>query len=255
MQSGQESQELLKEVFRLRVSRIIALRTSGSLPWIRETGARPRMIEQVQTGLLPLLPSWDKVDSAMNQEFLTAIIDWAFTLPEFAYAVRDAFRVKNDADLAPLRVSVEIFIKGWISGKRFIELANDLQLTVNELIGVYSSLIAFSFQTIVEQGISLLGKILEAQQQELAPAAIEFPEFLRFGVPSMTARILCSEGLRHRRAALRLGEAISSDVEDSRFICLAANEGLLGNADAWRNDLGALIYENTLVDLQTILNN
>ena len=46
-QAGPDATALMRQVFELRASKLAAIRRAGRLGWIRETGARPRMLESV----------------------------------------------------------------------------------------------------------------------------------------------------------------------------------------------------------------
>ena len=98
-------------------------------------------------------------------------------------------------------------------------MASELGMPVDDLLHVYTLALSYAFQTIVEQGLAILAKVLESQGRVLSPTAAGFPELLRFGVPSETACILGSEGVRHRSAQVALGtqrEVISESFSDRR---------------------------------------
>ena len=60
-------------------------------------------------------------------------------------------------------------------------------------------------------------------------------------------------GLRHRRAAVELGKALTQDGinGDDRSATLdKAREALQGSPTEWRRHLGSLVFENTVSDLK-----
>jgi helicase len=120
------------------------------------------------------------------------------------------------------------------------------------LLGVYTTTVAHSFQTFVEQAVALLEKLLAERGIELSQAVLAFPEHLRFGVPTAAARTLSASGVRHRRASLSLGHAATNNQVDGgdRFAVLKfARASLREYPDSWRPYLGELIFDNTVADL------
>src|ERR1700741_4976047 len=114
------------------------------------------------------------------------------------------------------------------------------------MLGVYSGVITFVLQTIVEQAIALLSKLLESQERDLAPAIASFPSNLRFGVPTVAAHALAAGSVRHRTAAVALGTQPELQVlaADRQGLFYQAHALLRSDMDGWRNRLGHLVMEN-----------
>ena len=86
----------------------------------------------------------------------------------------------------------------------------------------------------------------------MAESVRSFPEHLRFGAPTAEAYVLSKSGIRHRRAAILLGETreISLVVGAPRAIVFnAVRQVLEGDEAGWRDRLGTLMYENTIADV------
>jgi helicase len=98
-----------------------------------------------------------------------------------------------------------------LAGRPFVEIAERSKVTVDRILAIHAIAQTFVLQTLVEQGVALLAKLLESQGRILAPAILLFPEYLRFGVPTEAARVLAAEGLRHRQAAVALGTGLIED--------------------------------------------
>jgi len=99
----------------------------------------------------------------------------------------------------------------------------------------------------VEQGVALLKKLLEGQGKELSFAVEQFPEHLRFGVPTISARIL-AESLRHRRAAIALSthELIERiEPPDREQVFAVAQNILRVDQPQYEARLGRLMLEHT----------
>ncbi len=105
----------------------------------------------------------------------------------------------------------------------------------------------------MEQGISLLGKLLEGQGRVLSEAASAFPDHLRFGTPTAAARTLAKAGIRHRHAAILVGATaeISGAAGAARTVLFEiARQVLQADEAGWRARLGILMYENVLEDVR-----
>lgn len=254
-QADAVSKKLLQDVFALRAHRVAGIRSAGRLEWVRETGTRARMLDAVESGLLPRRAQWDDVTDPIDASVVSAMLDWAWTHPELRKAIHEAYRLKDDQDASSVQQPFADLVSSWLSGQRFADMASAAALSVDDLLGVHTGAIGFVLQTIVEQGIALLGKLLESQEKSLAPAVAQLPEHLRFGVPSPVGRVLASGGVRHRRAAVELGAdaAMSSvSVEERGEVYSRARGLIVADRQSWEHRLGKVVYENTLWDLSSM---
>ena len=244
-QTEPDTAALMKQVFELRAQRVAAIERAGRLSWIRETGSRARMLESVEVGLLPLRESWDDLDVATDPALVEVLLQWAWDLPEVSEAVREAYR-----DAPPSREQFGQTLEAWINGLPLVELAQQADVEIDTLLGVHSRVISYVLQVVIEQAVVLLEKLLLASERELSQAVIDFPEHLRFGVPSFAARILLASGLRHRRAAVDLGRSpeLSENTAD-RSVILSTARTLLEDQERWLPTMGRLILDNTIEDL------
>lgn len=249
-QLPQGQAELLRNVFELRARRLIAMRQTGRLSWIRDTGAKVRFLDSVERILLPALERWQDPIDPLDNELRTAILEWAWTQRELQNDIAQTFRPEGgDPDL--VRDAFFELVRRWMAGVSFVDLAQQLQLSMDDLLAIHTRVITFSLQSLVEQGLSLLTRRLQAEDIEIAAGVTHFSEHLRFGAPNLAARVLASSGVRHRKAYVALGNAITQQnlVLDPITIKNQALEGLRQHAVGWREQLGELVYANTLKDL------
>lgn len=245
-QAEGETISLMREVFELRARRIAAIQSAGRLSWIRETGTRARMLDSVETALLPLRERWDDITAPTDPELVDALLSWAWELPDMKEAVSEAYR-----DAAPTREAFKQLLVWWIEGRSLVQMATGGGLDIDVMLGIHAKVLSYVLQVAVEQGVGLLTKLLEAREQELAQAVIDFPEHLRFGVPTTAARILATGGVRHRRAAVALGRSLELSAiaaDDSAGIFATARQ-IVEDAERWLPVLGRLVLANTQEDL------
>lgn len=251
-QTDAESKKLLQDVFSLRAQRVTGIRSTGRLEWVRETGTRARMLDLVETGLVPLRQRWDDITDPINPGLVNIMLEWAWTQEDLQQEVREAYRLNAASNIDSVRESFFEAIRLWLAGRTFFELATGGHLPINDMLGLHSQVITFTLQTIVEQAVALLERLLRSQGQTLAPAVTHLPEHLRFGVPTTAGLILASGGIRHRRAYVALGaanELLNLSVNDKNGVFHAARVLLEQDTARWETQLGRLVLERTREDL------
>lgn len=248
--ADEELKAVLDNVFELRARRVARV-GSGRLGWIRETGARLRMLDSVEKSLVLKPVLWEMVADPLDPTLVDAVLEWAWDQVDVQEGLREAHRKEPNADLTPLQAPLFESVRTWLRGERFEAIARITNQDLDVVLAVHGRVVTYVLQVAVEQGVALLAKVLEGQARVLAPAVVAFPEHLRFGVPTTQARILSADGLRHRAAAVELGNALRLQGEDKELLKAAALNGLRGHEQAWRDRLGDLVYDNTLADLGT----
>jgi helicase len=248
----EESKVLLRKVFELRADRVGALRAAGRLDWVRSTGARMRLIESVENDLKARTDSWAEFEIPTDPELLRILLEWAWTQPELTPQLREAFGLERDASTDAAKATVSSVISSWIEGRRFSQIAVTASLEVDKLLAVHTRVVTFGLQTVIEQGIALLDKLVTSSNGVISAAVLEFPEHLRFGVPTRHGRTLAANGVRHRLAYVLLGDALQRSgafAPTVDAVAAQARESLRVYEAGWRAALGELVYEHTVNDL------
>ena len=253
----QSAQQLLRDIFALRSTRIAGLQATGRIAWMRETGTRPRLLESIEHVLLPGRASWSNVVNPVDPEVVDLLLTWAWTQPELGEAIHRSYKLDADAPVDSALPSFRILVTEWLSGRPFAEVSARSGLNVDELLAIHTTAVAFVFQTLVEQAVALLEKLVEARGDNLAAPVVQFPDHVRFGVPTGAGRVLSVRGVRHRRAAVELGNALDGRVENDDEMALFqfARNTLFDDRDEWRGRLGILVFENTIRDLDSLVRN
>ncbi len=240
---------LLRRVFALRARRVEALRGASRLGWIRETGARPRLLESVEAAVFSQAVAWNEVTNPLDPSLVRSMLGWAWVRPEMQEEIRTVFRIDDASRTDSLREPFFVAVSLWIGGEPFRAIAPVASLDIDGVLHLFGRVVSFVLQSLVEQAIALLGKVLQANGQGMSEAVEAFPEHLRFGVPSRASLVLSKEGVRHRSASVALGNAIESTVANSLGTASAARELLVAQPEVWQERLGRLVYSNTLTDL------
>jgi helicase len=251
--AGEPSRELLRTVFRLRATRVANVRTTGRLEWIRQTGARMRMIDTVEADLLNAFVEWETLENPIDEQFVNAVLQWAWEHGQLENDIRKVYRLEPQNDLNGVRNSFFTIVRRWLAGDSYAQIAAASGNDVNDVLAVLTGAISYGLQSVIEQGISLLAKLLESRGRELSAAVRAFPDHLRFGVPTAGARSLSTFGIRHRRVAILLGNTaeIHGNVGESRATLFGILAQLLASDEqVLRERLGVLMYENTVVDVR-----
>ena len=237
---------LMRTVFQLRARRIWGVRQAGRLRWIYETGARPRILDSVEQRLLVARERWDDLSGPTDPGLTHAVLQWFSGLPGVAQKVRDAFRDET-ADWSRLQTFVEL----WLAGRTHREIAASVGVGIDDALAIHAGLVTYELQTAAEQGIALLGRLCEAQERAISTAVLDFPEHLRFGVPNTACRLIAA-AVRHRRAAVALGQSdeLAQAGADDGATILRRARALLDDTERWLPTLGRLVLANTRHDLR-----
>jgi ATP-dependent DNA helicase len=251
-QATPASSDLLTSVFSLRATRVVEAREQGRLGWIRSTGARLRHIDSVVGDLMGRLPNWEARNDPRDAEFIEAVLSWALSQSDVQASLRDAYRLARDEDTTAAEEAFGVLVRSWLDGERFVQIAARSQADVDDVVRIHASLLSYTLQTIVEQGLALLAMALAADNRAAGRAVRLFPEYLRHGVPGELARRLAAEGLRHRAAANQLGAALGRlglDTDVDGPVGPSALGLLDEEPEQWQALLGPLVVENTRIDL------
>jgi hypothetical protein len=149
------------------------------------------------------------------------------------------------------RIAARGIVGAWLDGRPLVDIAAESSLTVDEMLAVHATVITYELQTAIEQGIALLRKFCEASGQAVSTNVVEFPDHLRFGVPTPAGRIL-GGAIRHRRAAVALGTSreLAGPASVDRDDVFGRARELLVDTERWLPVLGSLVLENTIADLE-----
>lgn len=252
-QVDHSTRDLLSEVFTMRADRLTGLRRNGRLGWIRETGARARLVDSVIGDLATLLDNWDGIESPLDDELLDAFVTWAYRQPDFQRDLQEVFQEKEllPPQRLPDPAAVREIVQRWIAGETLADISGATGRTVDRVLRIHGSIISYSLATLVEQAVALLHQYFVDAGFAISDAVASLPEYLRFGVPTPAARSLMASGVRHRRAAVVLGghpdmtseENLLSDPREVAFRILSRN-----TLD-YRLRFGDFVYNRTVADL------
>lgn len=238
---------MLVEVFKQRAQNLVAVRSSGRLVWVRESAAKPRLVDSVVDDLLPRVSDWTEFESPLNERLVRAFVAWSLEQPGYRQEATVAFRGATVENVEDTLVDI---VLAWMAGHSFNQIAAAIAIEMDVLLRVHAKVVLFDTLTLVEQAVAILRQRTEEMGESLSSAVINFPDFLRFGVSTEPARELLSRGVRHRRAAVQLGNEIVSDARSILMPSLSAARSLLEDENEWRARLGDLIYDQTVTDIR-----
>lgn len=246
------SKNLLNTIFSLRAERVLTIKDQARLGWIRETGAKVRLIDLVERELLPAYEDWGDVSDPLNEVFLEKILSFAWARDEIQTAFTVSFGIEKEAFTGNEKRRFIRFVTSWLKGNTFQKMALEAELKVDRALGAYTNLISYELQTLVEQSIALLEKMVESRLDLLPSAVTDFSDHLRYGVATNIGRMLATHGITHRRAYVTLGDAMENYYFGStnrKFMFLEARKVMESDRLGWNEILGKLMLERTFSDL------
>jgi len=239
---------LLLTVFRMRADRLVALRSSGRLDWVRESGGRPRIVDSIIDDLIPSFDGWADGGSDEEGRLIEALLNWSMRQPGFRVGVDAAF---DKSEIGDVSASLVALIRAWVTGKPYVEMAAASGLAMDHCLRVHAQVVLNDFATLVEQAVAVIRRYSDEAQFPLSDAVLTFPERLRFGVASSGARFLMASGVRHRSAAVALGAAASMEqISDPFTTPRDVARALLADRRYWEAVLGSLVYARTRRDVR-----
>lgn len=252
----QQPRATLENVFRLRAERLIEMRDSGRLAWVRSTGVRIRIVDSVADHLLGSFDRWHTVDDPADPQMLTALLSWAWQHGDFTAALRDAYPKKEllpPENLPPLSDLLEQ-VRMWLEGDTFARMKERTGQDVDRLLRIHTGAISYALVTLVEQAVVVLEQLSSAPDQPLSPVVTRLPDFIRFGVNTMPARDLMADGVRHRRAAVLLGRDPAMTAPENLLSAASevAHSLLEAGPDRWGRKLGTFVFHRTQHDLGVV---
>jgi helicase len=256
-QSQDNERAALDNVFALRAERLNQLRSAGRARWAAGTGVKARLLDDIAESLAPSFDRWETVENPADVELLRALLGWAWRQPDFQAALREAY---PDAELVPpdrLPDPDDLLeqLRLWLAGSTFAEMSLATTRDVNQLLRIHTGALSYAFTTLIEQAVAVLKQLFAESNSDLSPAVEMLPDYVRYGVTSLAARNLMADGMRHRRAANRLG-AHPAMTDSSDMLSSArdiARQVLEGNPAGWTDELGRLVYQRTATDLGVTL--
>lgn len=210
-----------------------------------------RLLDFVEQTLLPSRVDWTAAVDPVADELLTAILEWAWQDWELKSDVRVAFRLEDSHNPEQAKPGFFEIVRKWVQGATFAEIAESTRMEVDDVLGIHTRAVTYSLQTLVEQGISLLVRLLLERGIEVNEGVTAFVEHLKFGAPSRIRVLLANGGVRHRKAFVELGnamQALTTPITAANAKSFA-RRSLEAHSGAWRDALGEFVFSNTLTDV------
>ncbi|MCX6396706.1 MAG: DEAD/DEAH box helicase [Propionibacteriales bacterium] len=252
-QANDDAKRDLERVFSLRARRLLSLRANGRLGLSTGTGARVRLVDSVLDGLLPSFGRWTADDTTLDDELLASFVGWAWTRPEMRSALmwnyyRKAY--EHEAELPPADDLLR-HLRLWLSGRTFHSISEQHPRDIDDVLRIHAGVVAFTFATLVEQAVAVLGKYFEGRGEELSLGLSVVPAYLRHGTRDPDALELLTNGVRHRRAAILLAGNFDDLNPDTFFLDAREKAALILETDPgrWVNELGRFVFDRTVRDV------
>ena len=119
------------------------------------------MIDTVETDLVNAFGEWETLEIPTNDQFVNVILDWAW-----AHGYRTTSARFIGLELGAMLTAFEILfsiVRRWLAGDSYAEIAGASGTDLNEVLAIHTGAISYALQSVVEQGVSLLEKLLESQ--------------------------------------------------------------------------------------------
>lgn len=249
---SEHGRKTLRGVFRARARQLLEYQSTGVLALSAATGVRPRVAARVARDVVPRLRRLP--DSVSEGEVLAALVDELLRSPSAWTALQMAMpsRLRDDRD-GCVKCLRDVCLS-WMAGQSFREIASTSGLSVDEVLGLHSGFISYQLLEFIEEVTTVYQQTFDSVNDFAQDAVSALRSSMRYGTVNETAKSLFALGLRHRRAAVCLGnhfqrQGVPSDwksLEELRESSLK----YLEDSELAESELGVYVYRRTIEDLR-----
>lgn len=224
--SDESSKTYIRQAFRVRKERIDASVTSDEqMTLLRNSGMELEDFMQMETRFrednLENLITEDVTDEEWLKTVLTLIYSFPTIEPEYEYLAQEIKDVIED------KVDYAHFVALWLTGKQYWQVAEDMNLDVDDVMGLLSHL-QYHFHMRLQGLIRYLGAKYDFSDDSLSL----LPECVKYGICDETHTALIKSGLRDRTALHK----VANYVEEQGITYVTAG-GLRRKIKRRRNDV------------------
>ena len=241
-QATQEQKILLKRLLTLRGDDLKQFINAGELVLLKAGGGAPRLYKGIKAAI-----NYETAPLVERDALSASVVDFYFgilsSLPQLKHTL-DTFNKQNKTN-----VTIELLkhaTTGWIAGKWFSELAQELKLDVRVVLKVFSRLIQYEVQLVIASISKIVLANARAKTLEVGPAISLWPEFIQYGVRDELMITLIDLGFTDRFSALSIGNHLlkagymGRNTRDVRRHLIENSESVLG---AIRESLPTVVLE------------
>jgi helicase len=200
-QLNDKEKETLKNVMQLRRESIADLIEQDRIKDIKYAGTTPRLYRITLKELGELNNVWTNTIDPLENEWLDLIFGLLSKLPQVIYFI-DKFNKLNQSaiTLEQLRTIAEL----WIAGNWYERIAHHLDIEVDLVLRIFSSLIGYNLQIIVANICRIAENELLKKEQNISEVIKNWPLYVMHGLSTKLHLILVDLGFNDRIAIIEI---------------------------------------------------
>jgi superfamily II DNA/RNA helicase len=207
--SDDDSKKYIRQAFRVRQDRINAsISDNEQFSLLKSTGLELEDFMKLETTITEESLVKFITDSVEDNTWLGNVIEVIYTMPtiapEYEYMSKDIKEVVED------KTEYSAFVRMWLSGSQYWQIANDMELVVDDVMELLNHL-QYHFHMRLQGLIRYLAAKYEFTEENLSL----LPEFLKYGINKGVHATLIKGGLRDRIAL----HTISRFLENKDIDC------------------------------------
>jgi len=249
---SERGRETLRGVFQARARQLLEYQSTGVLALSAVTGVRPRVAARVAGDVVPRLRCLP--DSVSEGEVLAALVDELLRSASAWTALQMAMPSRLRDDQGECVMRLRDVCLSWMAGLPFREIASTSDLSVDEVLGLHSGFVSYQLLEFIEEVTTVYEQTFDNIFDFPQDAVSSLPSSMRYGTVNETAKSLLSLGLRHRRAAVYLGNLFQPQDGPSDWDSLEELREMslkyLENSMLAENELGVYVHRRTIEDLR-----
>ncbi|KQC10223.1 MAG: hypothetical protein APR62_12475 [Smithella sp. SDB] len=210
--TSEELQNCLEKVFQLRAEHLVATVEQAIWPKLRKSGSAPRFWRFVNEKLLLQHPLWLELQDPLDDQWLQEVI-----MPLLSYEGEDTSRDHG---------MLQDFIKGWMSGLTYQELAEACGCNVDRILDFVCNDVGYVLQDLVAKLCQLATETHD--ERDLSEPARNWSSLLQYGLGTLQQLDLFERGVSDRLAvwgATRYIEATQTTLRGRDLVVYLRRNG------------------------------
>ena len=206
-QCDSKQQETLRSLVGLRGKRIKPYIESGDFRIMKKSGSNIRIFEEVRERIDLEIDIWEKENDPVSEEILNYILEVVLGLATIGYEI-EQFNERNSVGLDSKDI-IEV-ISLWVRGKWYWEISDRIDVSVDTVLRLFSSLIGFHIQNAVTNVVRIIEEATEEKGKGIHETLSYLPLYVNFGLGSKLGIDLTDIGFTDRFTIREISHWIES---------------------------------------------
>lgn len=210
-QASDAEKETLENLFLQRGKKIRKYIESKEFVIIKRSNSDLRLYENTVELLDLDNDIWINTDNPCEEKWVCHILDVLLSLPQVQYKI-------NEFNTSKTVILDNDFLKEiillWMRGKWYGEIAKEMNLDIEIVLNIFSSVINSNIQMYASKVIRIADNLLEENKKEISKVILDWSNYVNYGLSHQTELDLTEIGFTDRDAIIRLNVWIQKNSKN-----------------------------------------